>query len=629
MEIVELGKTYKINGKAGNLNKLYKDFNIARGFIITNDFFNEFLRLNNISLDNDNLTIQQEIMNGIFLNEKKLLKYYKEQKYNKVIVRSSASLEDGNKYSFAGQFESYTNTDINSLILNIKKCWASSFNDNVKDYILKNKISNNYEFNILVQEMIISDISGIAFSINPTNGKQEILINVTDSQCEELVSGKVIPHTYHISDKLCEDKFIEKDKLIIIKENLQKLKKIFKKDIEIEFCFKDEKFYLFQVRPITKIYFSLNDYINNEFWCSFKNNNWTLFNRSLWILGATKYKNKVINNNITEDITIYYPYNERQIRAFNGNQPPLDKQTIDNHSVTDINKYINKYDKVVMNIKEISPIIKDNISKNNFEDFKKNLKKLIRYNAIINSYEYLIGSLGQALHQNLDKDTKKNIEKWRNSEDNSYFPVYDSIFKYILEYFNINLDVKKFRMYIPVNELLNLCAGKIDKSNLLKRITKREKNGFVLLNLQNKKFNNKVVTNKSTFNTVKNRFYDIQNNIIKENRHDGIKGHSTFKNGEIITGECLVIKNNISPEMDLDNKILICEVTTAKDVKFLKNIKALIVNNGGVLCHSAIFSREFNIPCLMGCEVATNYFNTGDIVTFDVDNEIIKKVNKL
>ena len=103
----------------------------------------------------------------------------------------------------------------------------------------------------------------------------------------------------------------------------------------------------------------------------------------------------------------------------------------------------------------------------------------------------------------------------------------------------------------------------------------------------------------------------------------------TFKNGKVITGECVVVKGNNFKDIDLNNKILICEVTTAKDVKYIKDIKALIVDNGGVLCHAAIFSREFNIPCLMGCEVATKYFNTKDIVTFDLDNEIIKKVDSI
>ena len=123
----------------------------------------------------------------------------------------------------------------------------------------------------------------------------------------------------------------------------------------------------------------------------------------------------------------------------------------------------------------------------------------------------------------------------------------------------------------------------------------------------------------------------IENNLLEENQFDGIKGHSTFKNGKIIIGECIVVKNNTIDTysaIDLENKILICEVTTAQDIKYLKKVKALIVNNGGILCHSAIFSREFCIPCLMGCEVATHYFHTGDVVLFDVDHEFIRKVDK-
>ena len=30
----------------------------------------------------------------------------------------------------------------------------------------------------------------------------------------------------------------------------------------------------------------------------------------------------------------------------------------------------------------------------------------------------------------------------------------------------------------------------------------------------------------------------------------------------------------------------------------------------------------------MGCEVATHYFHTGDVVLFDVDHEFIRKVDK-
>ncbi len=628
MKIIELGKDIINNGKAGNLNNLYNDFNIARGFIIPNSVFLKFLEINKISITDNLKNIKTKIMNGLFPEEKELLNYFKKNNYKKVIVRSSASIEDSNNFSFAGQFESFTNTTINSLILNIKKCWASQFEDNIELYLKKNNIMHNYSFDILIQEMITSDMAGIAFSVNPINGNNDILIEISNKQCEELVSGNVVPHTYYLNEQITGDEFISKNNLLLIKENINKLKTIFKRDVEIEFCFKNNVFYLFQVRPITKIYFSLNDYINREFWCSFKNNNWTLFNRSLWILGATKYKNKRIINQATEDLTLYYPHNEKQIRGFNGNQPPLDEDTINNHTSCDVNNYITESYSVSEKIKKLSLIIDNNIKNNNFTDFNTNLKELIKQNAILNSYEYLINSLGNALYERLDKETIKNIEKWKNDQNNSYFSIYDKIFKYVYDYFRLDIDIELFKMYVHVNELINLCKKTIRTNTLINRIKKREKEGFVLLNIRNKKYCNKVITNQETINLVQNRFNQLQQESIEEVNLDVIRGKSTFKNGKIITGECVVIKDNHTniSNLFLKDKILVCEVTTAKDIKYIKNLKALIVNNGGVLCHSAIFSREFNIPCLMGCKNATEYFNTGDIISFNIDEEFVQKL---
>ncbi|MCM1052554.1 MAG: PEP-utilizing enzyme [Ruminococcus sp.] len=630
MKIIELGKgTNYHNGKAGNLNNLYNAFNIARGFILPNSFFLEFLEINNISLSDNLNTIKTEIMNGIFPEENKLLDYYKKNKYKKVIVRSSAYLEDSNNFSFAGQFESFTNTDISSLIVNIKKCLASQFEDNVKEYLKEKKISYNYVFDVLIQEMVISDISGVAFSINPTNGSDEILIEVSKGQCEELVRGNVLTNIYHIDNEIRGDDLVSKKQLLLVAENINKLKEIFKKEIEIEFCFKNDVFYLFQVRAITKIYFSLNSYIRKEFWCCFKNNNWTLFNRSLWILGATKYKNKRITNDVTEDITIYYPYNQKQIRGFNGNQLPLDEVTIKNHTSCDVDNYIIKSYSISDYIIKLSHTIDINIEDDNFHDFNINLKHLIKQNAILNSYEYLISSLGNALYEKLDQKTIKNIEKWRNDTSNSYFPIYNKIFKYIHDNFHLDISIELFKMYIHVNELISLCNKTIKPTTLINRINKREKEGFILLNLRNKKYGNKVINSKETINIVKERFSILQGKVGEDINLDGIKGKSTFKNGKIITGECIVIKDNCTniSNFNLNGKILVCEVTTAKDIQYLKNLKALIVNSGGILCHSAIFSREFSIPCLMGCKNATEYFNSGDLVSYDIDDEFVKKIN--
>lgn len=159
---------------------------------------------------------------------------------------------------------------------------------------------------------------------------------------------------------------------------------------------------------------------------------------------------------------------------------------------------------------------------------------------------------------------------------------------------------------------------------ILKRVDIRGKRGFILLNLNRKNYTNKVIVDNSTIEVLKNKF---ENNREKRIADGIISGKSTIMNGKIIEGECVVLKaNEDMSKVDVDKKILICDITTAKDVKYLKTVKAIIADSGGILCHSAIFSREFNIPCLMGCVSATNYFKTGDKVLYDVDNEYVKRI---
>lgn len=621
--IVTLSSQADFEGKAGNLNRLFGSFQIANGFIITDEYFRLFLETNDISLDEEFEYIESAIEEGKMPNEEELLEFFENQNFKEVIVRSSANIEDGARHSFAGQFESFPRVSKDTLIENIKKCWLSSQKENVTSYIKKNKLSDKFRFDVLVQEMIEADTSGIAFTINPSTGEEGILIEASSGACENIVNGSITPYTYDKTS--CGDESLSQRQLQMIESTLKKLKGIFKKEIEIEFCFKDNDLYLFQVRPITSIHYSLHSHIENVYWCAFKNNDWTLFNRSLWILGATKYKNARIKNEVTEDVTLYLPNNESQIRGFNGGEPPLDEETIASHSEKDILNYLDEYDNIVKNIYKISQKVNINITENDFSEFRKNLTKLIEQNAILESYEYLIGSLGQVLFDTISTSTRKKIEEWRNDESNSYFPIYDQIFLYIKNHFNIDLDCKFFRMYTHVEELLKLCQNKLKVSTLLKRIDTRIKKGFVLLNLHNKSYQNKVLTNSRIIKAVESRFCSLQNGIMEENDCSGIKGHSTFKLDKKIVGECVVLKGDLKNfNTDIKDKIVICEVTTARDIDYLKSVKALIVDNGGILCHSAIFSREFKIPCLMGCVNATKYFKTGNKIEIDLIKEQAK-----
>lgn len=73
--------------------------------------------------------------------------------------------------------------------------------------------------------------------------------------------------------------------------------------------------------------------------------------------------------------------------------------------------------------------------------------------------------------------------------------------------------------------------------------------------------------------------------------------------------------------------ILVTKMTSAKFVTILGKIKAIVTDDGGTLCHAAILSREFKIPCIVGTKVATRVFKDGDIVEVDANKGTIKKIS--
>jgi len=53
---------------------------------------------------------------------------------------------------------------------------------------------------------------------------------------------------------------------------------------------------------------------------------------------------------------------------------------------------------------------------------------------------------------------------------------------------------------------------------------------------------------------------------------------------------------------------------------------AIITDEGGLTCHAALISRELQIPCIIGTEVATKVFKDGDLVEVNSKEGIARKV---
>ncbi len=118
-----------------------------------------------------------------------------------VAVRSSATAEDLPNASFAGQQETFLNVRGEShLLTKVRDCWASLFLERAIYYRHENKFDHmKVGLAAVIQRMIESEKSGIAFSIDPvTNNKNKIIIEAIYGLGEYIVQGKVTPDHYEI-----------------------------------------------------------------------------------------------------------------------------------------------------------------------------------------------------------------------------------------------------------------------------------------------------------------------------------------------------------------------------------------------------------------------------------------------
>ena len=69
-----------------------------------------------------------------------------------------------------------------------------------------------------------------------------------------------------------------------------------------------------------------------------------------------------------------------------------------------------------------------------------------------------------------------------------------------------------------------------------------------------------------------------------------------------------------------EGDILVTSMTTPDLMLAIEKAAAIITDEGGILCHAAIISRELNIPCIIGTENATRSFQDGDVVRMQADS---------
>lgn len=290
-------------GKGHNLFLLSKNgINVPSFITLTPHFFEAFKQqtkiedyLKNILVDH-HLSLKEvaeKISHKIIETqmppeiELAIKKAYDQLNCQLISVRSSAHDEDSALHSFAGQLSSFLYiSDFEHVIKSVKECWASAYSERSLHYRTINHLESiNIKVSVILQEMIDPEISGVLFTCNPINGKNDqIVINAVYGVGEGLVSGLLDADTFILekkSGKIIEETIVDKNKKLIRDQKFQKclevevdpqlknkssldqkqlnmlleesykIENFYGRPQDVEWAIKNGKLYILQSRPVT------------------------------------------------------------------------------------------------------------------------------------------------------------------------------------------------------------------------------------------------------------------------------------------------------------------------------------------------------------------------------------------
>ena len=309
MPIINLNEVRKedidtVGGKGANLGELmHQGFPVPPGFVITADTYAKFVDTEGLppgdQIGDDAAfcaTIRDKIISRAlpWEFEEQILFSHEQLQQNRqteivYAVRSSATAEDLSGASFAGQHDTYYYVSINTLSMMVKKCWASLWSDAAFSYRQSQGIEHrDVKMAVIVQEMILSQTSGVTFTADPVSGSDTVIITESSwGMGAAIVDGRVSPDQYIVnkstseltSIKIADKKFmvpaildqteasrlqevpahlrriesLTVDQVNIITSWAKKSEAYFGSHQDIEWAFADNEFYMLQSRPITVI----------------------------------------------------------------------------------------------------------------------------------------------------------------------------------------------------------------------------------------------------------------------------------------------------------------------------------------------------------------------------------------
>jgi phosphohistidine swiveling domain-containing protein len=176
-------------------------------------------------------------------------------------VRSSARDEDGTEHSFAGQLDSFLQVSCEDVPARIAAVWASATSERVLHYRRERGIDAPPGLpGVLIQRMVTSELSGVAFGADPVTGDRDtVIMSAVEGLGDALVSGQAEGQTYRLGpDRQVTREFeatpiLTEDQVGEIAALTRRTGAHFGRPQDVEWTIAGGELFLLQSRPITTI----------------------------------------------------------------------------------------------------------------------------------------------------------------------------------------------------------------------------------------------------------------------------------------------------------------------------------------------------------------------------------------
>jgi phosphoenolpyruvate synthase/pyruvate phosphate dikinase len=285
--------------------------------------------------------------------------------------------------------------------------------------------------------------------------------------------------------------------------------------------------------------------------------------------------------------------------------------------------------------------------RNNSEDYKKitqtqidKIKDFIKINQTLKYNDLTDKQLFQQFNKT-NKIIKNYLNLYSQTEAHMFkqFENQQEDFKDLIE----EISQIRFEMRKLIRPLFKIFIGQLLKETAKRNKIKLKELFFYTFNELNKlnhKIPNKIISlrkkgyalliTKKGYTIFTNKDFKEINKIIENKFSPKVKSltGSVANQGKVIGIARVIIHNkqNLNKEYSKirEGEILVTDMTKPDMIIVCKKASAIITDEGGILCHAAIISREFNIPCIVGTKIGTKAIKTEDKLEVDAFNGKIK-----